>query len=423
MKKFLFVAVMFVFTGIYAQNVLDKIVAVVDNEIILQSELDFRTNMYAAQKKLNPSDPNLKKQVLNAMIDEKLLQVQAKLDSIVVSDEDVKRRLDYQIDLFIQQYGSREKVEEIYGMSIEKIKRELRDDVRKNLMAQSLQQKKFGQIDVTRHEVEDFFKTYRDSLGLIPEKYTVAHIFMNPKANEKVKSKARNFAQSILDSLKLGADFAEMAKKYSEDPGTAQLGGDLGYTKRGRLVPEYESAAFALNTGQISQVTESAFGFHIIQLLDKKGESIHTRHILIKIKNDEDTDLKTIEFLSDLRDSIKSNKGTFEAYAKKYSEDKSNAKTGGKLGTFEASQLDQKMLEAVNKLRVGDISYPSRVELGQGIYGYHIIKLIDKKPEHQPNLDTDFDDIKQLAEYKKQEKMYTSWIQEIKEKIYWDIRI
>jgi peptidyl-prolyl cis-trans isomerase SurA len=379
--------------------------------------------MFAAQKKLNPDDPGLKTQMLNSMIDEKLLLAQAKLDSVVVSDDEVKRRLDYQIDLFVQQYGSREKVEQMYGMSIEKIKRELSEDVRKNLMAQTLQQKKFGQVDVTRHEVEDFFQTYKDSLGLIPEKYTMAHIFMNPKASEKVKSKARMFAQSILDSIKLGADFAAMAKKYSEDPGTAANGGDLGFTKRGRLVPEYESAAFALQPGELSGVVESPFGFHIIQLIDKKGETVHTRHILIKIKNDEDTDLKTIEALSDLRDSILSNKGTFESYAKRFSNDKANAKLGGLLGTFETNQIDSKMLEVVRKMKTGDISYPSRIELGQGIYGYHIIKLIEKKPEHKPNIEKDFEEIKQLAIYKKQEKLYSAWIQELKEKIYWEIKI
>ena len=423
MKKLLLLAGLFIFSGLYAQDVIDKIVAVVDNEIILQSELEFRVNVLAAQKRLNPSDPKLKQQVLNSIIDEKLLLAQARLDSIEVSDEDVKRRLDYQIELFTQQYGSREKVEEVYGMSIEKIKRELRDEVRKNLMAQTLQQKKFGAVDVNRREVEDFYRTFKDSLGLIPEKYTVAHIFVNPKASEKVKSKTRIYVQSLLDSIKAGADFAEMAKKYSEDPGTAKLGGDLGYTKRGRLVPEYESVAFALKEGEISKIVESVFGFHVIQLIDKKGETVHTRHILVKIKNDEDTDIKTIEFLSDLRDSIKRDLGKFEDYARKYSDDKESAKLGGKLGTFETNQLDTKMLEVVSKLKVGEISYPSRIELGQGIYGYHIIKLINKKTEHKPELEADYDEIKQLAGYRKQEKMYTNWIQELKEKIYWEIRI
>jgi peptidyl-prolyl cis-trans isomerase SurA len=273
MKKVLLIFIMILFSKVFAQNVIDKVVAVVDNEIILQSELDFQVNLLAAQQRIDPSKPNIKKQILNSMVEEKLLYAKAKLDSISVTDEDVNRQVDYRIDLFIQQYGSKEKVEQVYGMSIEKIKRELREEVRKYLMAENLKQKKFGLIEATRREVEEFFKDYKDSLGLIPEKYKIAHIFLNPKAGEKVKLKTKERIQAILDSIRAGKDFAEMAKKYSEDQGSAVQGGDLGFTKRGRLVPEFESAAFALEEGQISEAVESVFGYHIIQLLKRRINS------------------------------------------------------------------------------------------------------------------------------------------------------
>ncbi len=422
MKKLLFVLVLFA-SSVFAQEVLDKVVAVVDNEIITQSELNFKTAIVAAQQKKNPNDPQFKRQILNSIIDEKLMLAQAKLDSVTVSDDEVNRRLDYQIDMFIQQYGSREKVEQVYGMSIEKIRRELRDEVRNNLMAQSIQQKKFGFIEVGRREVEEFFEIYKDSLGMVPEKYSISHIFVNPKASDVEKKKARDFAQNLLDSIKNGADFGELAKKYSEDPGTAQNGGELGVVKRGRLVPQYEAAAFAMREGQVSELVESMFGFHIIQLLEKKGESINTRHILIKIKSDEDADLRTIEFLSDLRDSIRQNKGSFADFATKYSDDKQTSKFGGKLGTFEKSQLDKNLFDTVTKLREGEISYPKRIELGQGIYGYHIIRLNQKVAEHEASLEKDYEEIKQLAEYHKQEKLYAQWMEELKDKIYWEIKI
>ncbi|MGE5410685.1 MAG: peptidylprolyl isomerase, partial [Clostridiales bacterium] len=319
MKKFLFFVIIFIASSLHAQEVIDKIAAVVNNEVIMKSEVDFRTSQLAAQRNLNPADPALKKQILNAIIEEKLLYAQSLLDSVTVSDDDVNRRVDYQIEQFTQQFGSKEKVEQAYGMTTEKIKRELRENTRKSLMAQTLMQKKFGMVESSRREVVEFYKTYKDSLGLIPEKYTISHIFVNPKASEKVKQKARDFAQSLIDSIKSGKDFAELAKKYSEDPGTAPQGGDLGFSKRGRLVPEFEASAFALEPGQVSGVVETVFGFHIIQTLEKRGDAVHARHILIKIKNDEDADLKTIEFLRDLRDSVSRGLGKFEEYAKKYS--------------------------------------------------------------------------------------------------------
>jgi peptidyl-prolyl cis-trans isomerase SurA len=239
MKKLIIICTLIFISKIYSQNVLDKIVAVVDNEIILQSELDFQTNLLALQQRIDPSKPDIKKQILNQMIEEKLLYAKAKLDSITVTDDEVSRQVNYRIDMFVQQYGSKEKVEQVYGMSIEKIKRELRDDVRKYLMAETLKQKKFGSVDITRREVEEFFNDYKDSLGLIPEKFKIAHIFINPKAGEEVKLQAKQRALAILDSIRAGKDFAEMAKKYSDDPGSAAQGGDLGFTKRGTLVPEY----------------------------------------------------------------------------------------------------------------------------------------------------------------------------------------
>jgi len=410
-------------TSVYSQQVLDKIVAVVDNEIILKSELDFRANYEAAQRNMTAPDSAMLRNVLMQMIEEKLLYAQAELDSIVVSDDQVKSQLDYQINYFIQQYGSQEKLEQVYGMPVEKIKRVLRDDTRKNLMAQMLQQKKFGDVQVSRKEVEDFFDMYKDSLGIVPEKYEIAHIFQNPKTGERARKKALDLAKTLLDSLKKGADFAELAKKYSDDPGSAAQGGDLGFVKRGVFYPEFEAAAFSLAPNQLSGIVESPVGFHIIQMLERRGESIHTRHILIKMKSDDESDLKAIEFLNEIRDSIISGKNTFDYYAKKYSDDKESAKFGGVLGTFEANQLDKSIVDQIYKMKEGDISFPKRMELDRNTYGYHIVKLIKRIPQHKANLELDYNEIKRLAEYYKKQKLYKQWMDEIKEKIYWEIRL
>lgn len=407
----------------YSQEIIDKIIAVVDDEIIMKSELDFRVELLAAQNNISSATPSFRKNVLNSLIEEKLVLAQANLDSIIISDDEVNQRIDYQINMFIQQYGSQEKVEEIYGMSIEKIKREMRDEVRKNLMIQRLREKNFANVESSRKEVEEFFQRFKDSLGVIPEKVKISHIYRNPKASDEVKKESRQLAEAILDSVKAGVDFSELAKKYSDDPGSAAQGGDLGFVKRGVFYPEFESAAFALEDGELSNVVESPAGFHIIQLLEKRGESIHTRHILIKVKADDKADINTIDFLSEIRDSIMKDKKTFAAFAKKYSEDKETAIFGGELGTFYMNQLDKALLDAVSKLKEGEISFPRRIEYAPGNYGYHIVYLKERVPQHPANLDKDYDEIKKIAdEYKRQER-YQVWIEELKEKIYWEVRL
>lgn len=423
MKMKIAVLILFIAGGVFAQQALDKIVAVVDNEIILQSELDFQVGIFASQRQIDPNTPGLKDQLLNTMIEEKLIYAQADLDSITITEDEINQRIEYQINSFVQQYGSVANIEKIYGMSIDRIKRELRDEVRKSLMSQKLQEKNFGKVQASRREVEEFFETYKDSIGTIPEKVTIFHIFINPKASEKLKKKFYNKAADLLDSIKAGADFSELAKKYSDDPGSAAQGGDLGFVKKGVFYPEFEEAAFKLNVNELSGVIESPVGFHIIQMLERRGESINTRHILVKIKADEDADLQTIDFLSEIRDSIQQGLKTFQELAKKYSEDKESAPFGGELGSYYISQLDKALLDAVGKLKQGEIGYPRRLEYAPGTYGYHIVWLQSRVPQHKASLTEDYAEVKKLADENKKQKEYTKWIENIKSKIFWEVRI
>ncbi len=415
--------IVFIGAAALSQEVLDKIVAVVDNEIILQSELDFQTSLFASQRGLDPNSAELKQQILKSMIDEKLVYAQAELDSIEVTEEEITQQIDYQIKVFQQQYGSLANIEQMYGMSIDKIKRELKDDVRKNLMVQRLREKNFAFMEASRREITEFFETYKDSLGMIPEKLKIYHIFRNPKATDRIKKKSKDLAQALLDSIKAGADFEALAKQYSEDPGSAVQGGDLGFVQRGVFYPEFEAAAFALERGELSEVVESPVGFHIIQLIERRGESIHTRHILIKIKADEDADLETIQFLTDLRDSIINDGKNFKTLAKTYSEDKETAVFGGELGTYYINQLDKHLLDVVSKLKQGEISFPRRLEYAPGTYGYHIVYLESRIPQHPASIDEDYSEIKRLAEEMKKQKEYEEWISKLKDTIYWEIRI
>lgn len=421
--KFRIIYLVLLFTiSLFPQQVVDKIVAVVDNEIILQSEVNFQTNLLAAQRKLDPNDPELKKRVLNSMIDDKLVYAQADIDSIKISESEINQRVDYQINVFTQQYGSIEKVEQVYGMSLSKIKREIRDDIKKNLMVQKIQQKKFGDVNATRREIESFYYQFKDSLGIIPEKVHIAHIFRKPEASKETIKKHYNFVQAIKDSILKGSDFAIMAKKYSEDPGSAVKGGDLGFVKKGVFYSQFEAAAFALKVGEISPIIETPVGLHIIQLLEKRGEAIHTRHILMKLKKGEQADFRAINFLNSLRDSIVRFNKSFKEMAKKYSEDDNSKNFGGDLGTFYFNQLDKSTLDVVTKLGEGEISFPRRFEFGSDSYGYHIVILKERKPQHSANLITDYNELAKLAtEYKKQKK-YERWIKDLKNKIFWQIK-
>ena len=409
---------------LFAQPVvIDKVIAIVDNEIILQSELEFQISIFASQRGMDPQSPELKTQILNSMIDEKLVYAQAELDSIVITDAEISQRIDYQIKVLQQQYGSIANIEEMYGMSIEKIKRELREDVRKNLMVQRLREKNFAPVEASRREVEEFFYTYKDSLGMIPEKLHIYHIFRNPKTTDRLKKQYLDFAQAVLDSIRQDASFEDMATKYSEDPGSKAYGGDLGFVKKGVFYPQFEAAAFALEVGEISNIIETPVGYHIIELLEKRGESIHTRHILFKFKADEGADLETITFLTEIRDSVIKEINTFQYYAKKYSEDKETAPFNGDLGTFYINQLDKNLLEIVSKMKQGEISFPKRIDYGQGVYGYHIVYLQSRVPQHPPSLEEDYAELKRLADEYKKQKQYDAWVASLRDKIYWEVRI
>ncbi len=399
--------------------VLDKIVAVVGNEIILKSELDYQAQLAAYQNKMNPEDPDLRKRILEAMIDDKLILAQSILDSVTVSDDEVNRQLDTRIQNLIKQVGSQEKVEQIYGMSISKIRSEFRDDMRKQLMIEKEKQDKFGDMKVSPVEVRNFYNEYKDSLQEVPEEVTLSHIFMIPKPSAKAREEAYQKAEALEDSLKNGANFAELAKKYSQDPGSASDGGDLGWAKRGQFVPEFEHAVYALKPGEISPIIETQFGFHIIQLIERRGDLVHARHILITIPQLASDDDSVITLLDTLRERAIHGE-SFAVLARKYSEDKDTRDLGGDLGTVSVDQLEPSFLKTVNELKPGEISKPVKVNLGKA-YGYHIVYLRNRIPAHKISLDTDYSRLEKMALTMKQNEAYQKWIDQLKKQVYWKI--
>lgn len=406
--------------SVYGQT-LDRVVAVVDNEIILESELSAQVQFFVFNNKLDPNTTGLKEQVLQSMINEKLILAKAIEDSVSITDDEVQQQLDAVIQQRVQQFGSEAKLEEMYGMPISRIKREFRDEMRKNLLTQRLQQQRFGAASVSRRQVEEFFQEFKDSLGRVPEEVELAHIYIRPGFDRVAHEAARAKARIVLDSLKAGADFAELAKRFSEDPGSASLGGDLGFVRRGQFVKEFETAVFSLGENQLSGLVETEFGIHVIQLLERRGDAVHPRHILIRVARTESSDQAAITLLDSLRGAILGG-ATFAEIAKKYSEDKETSLMGGNLGTAELEELDKSLYATVAPLKEGEISKPEKLQTGNN-YGYHIVWAKKRTPAHSLSLEGDYQRLESIALNYRRTRDHQAWLEELKSKIYWQSRL
>ena len=399
---------------------LDRIVATVDNDLILESELNAQVQFYALNNKVDPATPGLKAQVLQSMVNEKLVLAKAVEDSVTVTDEEVQQQMDAVIQQRIQQYGSEARLVEMYGMPLNRIKREFREDLRKNLLAQRLQQQHLGNTTVGRFEVEDFYRTYKDSLPRVPEECELSEIGIAPKADEQAKAITHARLKAILDSVRNGADFATMAKRYSQDPGSAPQGGDLGFVRRGMFVKDFETAVFAMADGQVSDIVETEHGLHIIQLVERRGDAVHARHILLRIERSKEGDEATIRLLDSLRTRALSGE-SFAELARKYSELRDNT-IGGNIGTAEIDQVNPSFRPAIDTLKEGNISVPVKVPESTG-YKYYIVWLRKRTPAHQMTLDQDYHKVESIALNFKRTRDYGAWMDELKNQFYWQTRL
>lgn len=408
--------------GLFAQEVLDKIVAVVDDKIILKSELDQYTYSFAIQMGIEPEkEPEkmarLREQTLNNLIVQKVLLVKAKQDSVVVSDNQVDSVLEEQVQQMIKQLGSESRVEEYFGMPLRQIRREFRDEVQERLLVDALRNKKAFQTQITRREVEQFYRAHRDSLPKINESVRISHILVNVEPSEAAVAAAREKAEEVLARLKKGEDFAELARQYSDDP-SASRGGDLGIMQRGDLVREFEEVAFNLEPGEISGIVQTRFGLHIIKLNQKMGEKIDASHILFRLDTSPEDEQATIEKLKQLKQRIQEGEISFAEAAEKYSKDPSTASKGGDLGWFELDQFQEESFrQAVLGLKVGEISEPIKTK-----FGYHLIKLEERKPERILDIKKDWEQIEQWALELKRRKEFEKWVDEIKKDVYIEIK-
>ncbi len=415
-----FVAMQFL---VFAQDSMERIVAVVGNEIILKSDVDGQVELYGQRfPGADKTDPKLRDAVLDQLINERLIMAAASEDTtIVISDEEISQRMDYQIATLIQQVGSEKRIEDIYGMSISKIKKDFRDQIRLQLLAERIRAKRFGSVKVSRADVEAFYAKYKDSIPALPARVDLYHIvrYVTPSAEQS--KEAQQLALRICDSLAKGGSFADFARRYSGDPGSAANGGDLGFVERGKFVPAFEASAFALEAGQTSAPVETPFGWHIIQLIDKSATAINCRHILIRVSLNEEDREHVRKELQDVRQRVL-NGEDFETLARELTDEKETKGFGGAMGQFEFERLPEDMRTVVKELKDGEVSSPLPYVADPTKPGFHIIYRKALTPEHKATLESDYKMIEQMALLEKKTRIEQEWVAELRGRLYWEKR-
>lgn len=393
----------------------DKIAAVVGDKAILLSEIE---GQYLNLEFQSADKQTVKCAIIEEMIIQKLLLNQAEKDSITVSDDQVDAELNKKIRYFINQMGSVEKLESFLGKPILQIKNDYRDKIRQQLVTEEMQRKIAGDVKVSPAEVKAYFqKIPADSIPLIESEIQIAQILIKPPVNQKERQRVRDELLGIRKKILDGRSFASMAAIYSEDPGSASKGGELGFINRGEMVPEFEAAAFSLKGKDISDIIETTYGFHIIQLIERRGETINVRHILLSPKpSTTDLDRARIK-LDSISTLVRTGRIAFEEAALRYSDDLESKNNGGLLinpstGStwFPISQLDQSLFFTADKLKTGEISDPVLQRMGEKKEAYRIIKVVERLDAHLANIEKDYQRIQVAAENEKREKLIREWI-------------
>ena len=400
-------------------NVIDEVAWVVGDEAIWKSEVEEARLSALYEGRKFDKDPYC---VLpEEMAVQKLFLHQAELDSIEVSDAEVLQRVDYMTNMYIQNIGSREKMEEYFNKTSSQIREQLRVSAREGLTVQKMQQKIMGDVKTTPSEVRRYYTSLsQDSIPYIPTMVEVEIITRKPKIPqeeiEDVKRRLRDYTERVNN----GDSFTMLARLYSEDPGSAMSGGDLGrFMGRGELDPAFANVAFNLQTpDKISKVVESEFGYHIIQLIEKRGDRIRVRHILLKPHVPEEALNESRAYLDSIADEVRNGKFTFEEAAYAISDDKNTRFNGGLLpneetqtSRFEMQDLPSEIAKVVDTMEVGEISKAINMTPRTGQEQTVIVKLKSRIKGHKATVSDDYQRLKEMVVQKKQEEMVEKWIQ------------
>ena len=397
---------------------LDEIAAVVDDEIVLLSDVVLSANALAAQENVDPyKSPNEYKNLLlksaESMIEQLVIIKMAEIDSVMILEKDVERALERQVQNIISQAGSEEAAEQVLGRKISEFKRSYKDDMEGKLIAEKYTGELTRSIEITRLEVEDFFKTYKDSIPSFPKKYKVRHILIQITPSEESMKETELKALDILEEINKGLSFEDAAKKYSEDPGSKDNGGYLGFVPRGTFVKEFEKAAFTLAINTISKPIKTQFGFHIIEVLERSGERIGVRHILLQTKVVDEDKTKTYKTTSDFSKEINT-KNNFISIAKEYSNDETTKDNGGLLGWINTDiyQIEE-LSSVIENIPENTCSTPILTN-----FGYHLLWVDEIEEGGLPTIEKNWIELEQMALNKKKSDWYNNWIEKIKTKVY-----
>lgn len=395
--------------------VIDQIVAVVGNSAILESDIVNQSRQLQAQG-MNLG-PNPECAILDDMLYQKLLYNQAVLDSLEVSDEMVEQVLERRLRYFIAQIGSREKLEAYYGKSVDELKEEFRDIVREQELSQQMEGKITANVKVTPSEVRIFFNRLpEDSIPMVESELVLGQIVKKPPVQPEeiaeVKSRLEEFKQRVIN----GESFSTLAILYSEDPGSARRGGELGFFGRGELYPEFEAAAFNLRPGELSDIVETEAGYHLIQMIERRGEQFNVRHILLLPKVSPLDLMAARQELDSIRTLIEGGKMTFAEAALKFSDDPGKINQGLMVnpytGTtrFKSEEIEPNLFFVIDQLEVGAVSAPIGMMTEEGQQAFRIVQLQSRTDPHRGNLQQDYDYIQQLALDEKKRKATEAWI-------------
>jgi peptidyl-prolyl cis-trans isomerase SurA len=395
--------------------VIDKIVAVVGNSAVLESEI------IAERKQIENQGINLGKQpfctLLNDILYQKLLYNQAIIDSIEVSDAQVEQEIERRLRYFIQQIGSRERLEAYYGMSVEELKDDFREMIKEQQISQTMEQTISKDVKVTPAEVRAFFNTlHPDSIPIVEMEMQIAQIVKKPPIRgEEIDRIKQNLNEYRVRVLK-GESFNTLAILYSDDPGSARKGGELGFYARGELYPEFEAIAYSLKHGEVSDIVETQAGYHIIQMIERRGERINVRHILMQPQISPIDLVKARNELDSIKRIISNGEMTFADAAVLFSDDPGKANKGIMInpytGTtrFRNEEIDPTLFFTLDKMEVGSISDPMAMKTDEGKHAFRIVKIIERNEPHKASLDTDYDFIQQLVLNDKKKKAIFNWV-------------
>ncbi len=402
-----------------AQPLVESIAAVAGNEVIYLSDLEATVADLRRTGNRTPHD-ELRCKVFQEMLISKLFVDQARIDSIEVTDDAIEGELNMRMNDAIRRAGSQEALEEYFKKSMLEIRRDIRKTMIEQEVVREVQAKISENLTMTPSGVKRFYNSInKDSLPIIPAKYQLRLIQLDPPSNEDNKAEARQRLLDLRSQILEGKSFSVLARLYSEDKESAKNGGEIGYLTRGELDKEYANAAFSLTKNTVSKVIESKFGFHLIQLIDRKGEMVNTRHILIRPQVKPNQAEQAISKLDSIADLIRRDSMKFEEAALRFSTHKDSRINGGKLVNPNPSdrvtwlsleELNTEMYMNVRELKVGEISKPFKTTDDNNNPVFRVVKLDSEIPAHKANIKDDYQVLYDAALMEKRQKMYDDWI-------------